>query len=140
MAWAPLAAPVAAGCGSDEKPTPSKAEFLRKGNAVCAAGNKQIEAEANKRFRGQQSRPSDAELRKFATEVLLPSIEKQVSQLRDLGAPKGDEAKVKAILDAAQQGVDKGKQDPLSLTRDKADPFARANSLARQYGLNVCGS
>jgi hypothetical protein len=130
---------VAAGCGSDEK-TISKAEFLRKGNAICASGNKEIDAGANKIFRNRKSRPSQADIKRFANEVLLPSVERQVKGIKDLGAPKGDEDKVKAILDAADEGIAAGKRDPASLASDNADPFAKANRLARAYGLTVCGS
>lgn len=130
---------VAAGCGSSKKSI-SKAEFDRKGNAICAAGNKEIESKGRAMFANRKGKPSDAELKKFSTEVLIPSVEKQVNQLRDLGAPKGDEDKVKAILDAADEGIQKGKQDPLSLTQEGAGPFEKANKLAKDYGLTVCGS
>lgn len=137
---------VAAGCGSSKKSSSTsssskitKAEFLRKGNAICAAGNKEINAQGKKIF-GKNRKPTKAQLKQFATQVLVPSVEKQVNQIKALGAPAGDEAKVKAILDAADQGVAKGKQDPLVLVKDSGDPFKRANKLARDYGLNVCGS
>jgi hypothetical protein len=72
--------------------------------------------------------------------VLLPSVEDQVSKIRALGAPKGDEDQVNAILDAADEGVQKGKQDPLSLTKEgSAGPFDKANKLANAYGLKTCG-
>ena len=133
---------VGAGCGGgDDKSSSSlsKAEFIRKGNAICAAGNKQIEAKAGQLF-GTKQKPSEGELKQFASTVLLPSVEKQVAELKKLSPPSGDEDEVKAILDAAQDGIDKGKQDPLSLTQEKGGPFDKANALARKYGLTVCGS
>jgi hypothetical protein len=138
---------VAAGCGSDDNKKSggssssiSKAEFLRKGNAICAAGNKEINAQGKKLFGSNQKRPSKAKMKQFASTVLIPSVQKQVDQIKALGAPKGDEAQVNAITAAAQDGIDKGKQDPLALTSDKADPFKKANKLAREYGLKACGS
>ena len=135
---------IGAGCGGDDKgssPSPTKAEFVRKGNAICTNGNKKIDAKGRKLFGGQQKKPSESQLKKFATDVLIPEVQKQVDQIRDLGAPKGDEKKVKAILDAAQQGIDKAKKDPIAITQDNgADPFQKANKLARDYGLTVCGS
>jgi hypothetical protein len=131
---------VAAGCGSSSKSSISKAEFVKKGNAICANGSKEIDA-AGKRIFGTNPnvKPSADQIRKFASTVLLPSVEKQVKALRALGAPKGDEAKVKAILDAADQGIEKGKKDPASLASNGAGPFAKANSLAKAYGLPACG-
>jgi hypothetical protein len=152
--WIPLLlvllslAIVGAGCGSNDKnggtggsSSLSKAEFVRRGNAICAAGNKETEAQGQKLFGGQRKKPSKSQLTQFAATVLIPSVQKQVDQIRALGAPKGDEAKVKAIVDAAQQGIDKGKQNPLALTgQSGGDPFKKANALARAYGLTVCGS
>jgi hypothetical protein len=136
---------IAAGCGSSdksgEKSSITKAEFVKKGNAICAQGNKEIEAQGQKIFgKDPSKRPSKAKLEEFSKTVLIPNVEDQVNKIRALGAPKGDEAKVKAILDAADQGIQTGKQDPLSLTNEQADPFAEANKLARGYGLTVCGS
>ncbi|HKP88601.1 MAG TPA: hypothetical protein VJT75_01385 [Thermoleophilaceae bacterium] len=138
----------AASCGDDDNKSDdsgsssiSKAEFVKKGNAICAKGNKEIDAQGEKMFGDQKQKPSDADLKKFSEEVLIPSVQKQVDGLRALGAPAGDEDEVNAILDAAQQGIDEGKKDPLALTQDNGDdPFQEANKLAREYGLTVCGS
>ena len=138
---------VAAGCGSSKKSGESgsskitKAEFLRKGNAICAQGNKELDAQGKKLFAGQKSKPTKAQIAEFAKKYAIPSVEKQVNGIRALGAPAGDEDKVKAILDAADEGVAKLKQDPAALAASEgSDPFAKANKLARDYGLTVCGS
>ena len=51
---------LAAGCGSSKKssspPAITKAEFLKKGNAICKAGNKQINAGGNKIFGTNQKK------------------------------------------------------------------------------------
>ena len=145
-----LAAPlilvlVAAGCGSSSKststtPAISKAEFLKKGNAICKKGNQQISQAARKAFPKSKGKPSQAELTKFATDTIIPSVQSQINGLKALGAPQGDEAKVNAIVTSAQAALDKGKKDPTLLTSNKKDPFAKANKLAKAYGLTVCGS
>ena len=129
----------ATGCGSSDKKTPSKAEFLKKGNAICTKGNKEIEAAGRKLFTSQK-RPPRAKMLAFAKDTILPSVQRQVDQIRALGAPKGDEKKVKAIVDAAQAGIDKAKKNPLLLTQQGEGPFKQADTLARAYGLKVCGS
>jgi hypothetical protein len=136
-------ATVGVGCGSSSKSKSSgisKAEFLKRGNAICAKGNKQINVAAHKVFgNNSKKKPTTAQMRKFATTILVPSVASQVNGIRALGAPKGDESKVKAIVDAAQQAVDKGKKDPLALTTNGPGPFAKANKLAKSYGLKACG-
>jgi hypothetical protein len=132
---------VAAGCGgSSSSKSISKAEFLKKGNAICAKGNRQINQEGQKTFPRSKGKPSKAELTKFSKQVLIPSVQSEIDGIRGLGAPKGDKAKVNAIVTEAQAALDKGKKDPLILVSDKQDPFAKANKLANAYGLTKCGS
>ena len=142
-----LAAPlilvvVAAGCGSSSKSTPAltKAEFLKKGNAICKKGNDQISQVANKAFPKSKGRPSRAQMIKFVTDTVIPSVQGQISGVKALGAPQGDEAKVNAIVTTAQAALDRAKKDPVLLTSNKNDPFAKSNKLAKAYGLTVCGS
>ena len=138
--------PVAAGCGSSKKrstsaaPALTKAEFLKRGNAICKQGNQQINRVARKLFPTRNARPSQAQLKKFATATLIPSVQSQINGVKALGAPKGDEAKVSAIITSAQAALDQGKKDPLLLVSSKHDPFAKTNKLAKAYGLTVCGS
>ncbi|MGZ5326344.1 MAG: hypothetical protein ACXWEL_06905 [Solirubrobacterales bacterium] len=132
---------IAVGCGGGSDNTSStsdltKAEFIAKANAICAQGNKEIQQAFEALGQGK---PSQAQLDQIATDTLLPSVEKQVSQIRDLGIPKGEEDQVNAILDSAQSGIDKGKADPSSLVSDQNDPFKEANQLAKQYGMTECG-
>jgi hypothetical protein len=133
--------PVAAGCGSSKKSTAlSKAEFLKRGNAICKRGNDEINRAAQKIFPNSHAQPSQADEKKFATNTLIPSVQSQIDGIKALGAPKGDESKVKAIINSAQAALDKGKKNPLLLVSNKQHPFAKTNQMARAYGLTVCGS
>jgi hypothetical protein len=146
VAAAVLAALVA-GCGggdetTDETATLTKAEFLKQGNAICAEGNKEIE-EGFEEFEEenglQNKQPTKAQLKEAIETIVLPAVSGQVEGIEQLGAPSGEEAKVEAITEAAGEAVEKGEEDPASLTSEKADPFARANKLANEYGLVKCG-
>jgi Flp pilus assembly protein TadD len=135
---------VVAGCGSSSKsnsttPALTKAEFLKKGNAICKKGTQQINQAANKAFPKSKGKPSQAQMTKFATDTIIPSVQTQISGVKALGAPKGDEAKVKAIVTTAQAALDKGKRDPAILVSNKSDPFAKSNKLTKAYGLKACG-
>jgi hypothetical protein len=129
---------VVAACGSSsDDDALTKAEFLKQGNAICAKGNKEIDAAANKTFtKGQQ--PSKAQITKFAEDTLIPSVEGQIDDLRDLTPPSADEDQVNKILDEAESAVDKTKDDP-SVFAQNQDPFKKANQLAIDYGLKECG-
>ena len=127
-----------AGCGGGDDEL-TKAEFLKQGNAICAKGNKEINQAANKVFTSKQE-PSQAQLNKFAENTLIPSVQGQVDDLRDLNPPSELDDQVSSLLDDAEAALDKGKADPSILTSDKQDPFKDVNQTAEKLGLKACGS
>jgi hypothetical protein len=132
---------VLSACGSSDETTTtalSKAAFLKQGNEICEKGNEKIGEEAEETF-SQNRKPSQKELNEFASDTLIPSVQKQIDEIRALGAPEGDEEEVEAIVTAAQAALDKGKQNLSELTEDGPGPFAEANKLANAYGLTACG-
>jgi hypothetical protein len=139
-----IAGLVLAGCGGGDSSSTtalSKSEFVAQGNAICAKGDKEINAAAEKTFTQSQA-PSQATQEKFVTDTVIPSIQGQIDGIDALPPPSGDEDQVQAIVDAAQGALDKVKADPSSITGQGSgsDPFADANKLANAYGLDQCGS
>ena len=138
---------IAVGCGGNDDSSSStgtessttaltKAEFLQKGNAICQAGNQEI----NQAFSQIQGKPTQEQANQVVTDTLVPSVQGQIDDIRALGAPAGDEDQVNQILDDAQTALDKVKADPTVATQNGSDPFAQANQEAKAYGLTVCGS
>jgi NhaP-type Na+/H+ and K+/H+ antiporter len=128
---------LAAGCGgSDDDSTTSsltKSEWIAKADAICQAGNQRDEQAAEQLF--GNGKPTAAELQQFVTETAIPDTQRQIDELRALGAPSGDEDQVNKILDTVQADIDQAKA-----AGDINDQtFADANALAKQYGLQVCG-
>ncbi|MGN6275395.1 MAG: hypothetical protein ACTHNP_05610 [Solirubrobacterales bacterium] len=134
------------GCGSSGGPEStgslSKAEFLKKGNAICAKGseeiNKAYEEFSRKHVAGGKT-PSEALLDEAAAEIVLPVREREVRLLRALGTPSGQEQRVDAMLTAWEEGIEKGEKDPNSLR--KAGPefaFYKSYSMGIAYGLKKC--
>ena len=100
-----LAAAIVAGCGSSSNNSSSatpaaltKQEFLKKGNAICKKGNKQIKAGAKKQFPKSGGKPSQAQLTRFVQGTIITSVQSQIDAVKALGAPAGDEAQVNAIV------------------------------------------
>jgi hypothetical protein len=126
-------------CGSSSSDTTttaalSKSEFLKKGNAICAKGNKQINQVAAQTFT-KNKKPTSAQLKQFTAQV-APLIQKQIDGVKALGAPAGDSAKVNQVTSEAQAALDKVKNDPQAFLH--GDPFKKANQAAKAYGLNAC--
>ena len=147
---------VAAGCGDDDDETTTAAtsettggvvagaplsedEFIAEADAICEAGDAEIDAAAQDFF-PEGGSPGIAEETAFASEVLLPSIQEQIDQIRGLTPPEGSEDDVTAFLDTAQETVDELKEDPTPLTGGGSggDPFTETERLATQLGLQVC--
>ena len=140
-----------AGCGSGSDSTSSettssltKAEFVKQGNAICAMGSKEInegfEKFANENGFSEKKQPSKAELEEGIESIVIPGVRKEIEGIRALGIPAEEGAEAEAVLDAAEEGLKKGEEDPSLLAKEEsAGPFAKANKLSREYGLTKCG-
>jgi hypothetical protein len=125
---------VALGCGGGDDNL-TKAQFIQQADAICKKGNKQIDAAAEKIFPTKQG-PSKAQLTQFASETLIPNIQRQVDDVRALDEPSEDSDQVNEFLDSADAELDKGREDPLYMTSDQS--FSKTNEMGKQYGFKVC--
>jgi hypothetical protein len=136
-----------AGCGSSSKSSSSsstsaatattasitKAEFLAKGNAICAAGNRQRVGVG----KALGNNPSRSQVVNFVEKGFVPGIQSTIDQLRALGAPAGDQAKVTSMLDLAQADLNKVKANPVELLGGPG-AFHGFAIQAHAYGLTQC--
>lgn len=130
---------VVAGCGKDEQPAApeapplTKAQLIKQGDALCRATAKRIDKAS--RQLGEDS--TRAEVRRFMRRTVLPELEQQLSALRALTPPRKDAPQIDAMLDAAAEGIEKARKDPIGVLTGK-DVFAKANRIASRYGFKVC--
>jgi hypothetical protein len=147
-ALAALAVVAVAGCGSSSSSSTestaslSKAEFLKKGNAICKEGNESINSEFEE-FDKENNLSETAEPPKEAQEeaveqVLIPAINRQVEEVKALGTPEGDEGELAELISAEEGVVEEAEENPLLLFESTAKQ-KEANKLATDYGLTVCG-
>ena len=129
---------IAAGCGGSD--SISKEDFVTKADAICKKGNDQIQAdvEAYAKKVGMTGQPTDAQATEIADTILIPSVQSQHDDLKDLEVPSGDEKQVNAILTTLQSDINQAKADPAALIKSNG-AFAKADQLAKDYGLTVCG-
>lgn len=123
---------VVQGCGGGDSEPLRKAEFLQQGNEICKVANAERE-EGSKESVNGSSEAGDME--GFVTEVALPPIQKMTSELGDLGAPKGDEKQVEAIVQGFESSAEQLEGDPVGVT---SDSFSAASKQAAAYGLTEC--
>lgn len=123
--------------------TLTKAQFLKKANAICAKGTaamgKGDAAFWAKHRLPRGKTPSQALVNELQLRAILPVRARELRQIRALGLPRGDEQRVEAMLGAWREGVERGEEEPSSL--DSGGPafaFYKAYSMGIDYGLEKC--
>jgi hypothetical protein len=148
LAGLAVTAMLAAGCGDDDdgdggssSQTLSKQEWIRQADQICAKANREREQQSRKFFggapAGQEAPP--AQIEKFGEQVVYPSLQKQIDDLKALPPPDQDADQATAIVDAAQQGLDELEQNPEELAKGGASTaFEKTEKLAGDFGLDEC--
>ncbi len=134
---------IAVGCGSsetaaEELPHWTKAQFLKKGNAICA----QIARKMNRVSGRYAGRPrSDAFRDKVALKAIIPGKKEEIRRLRALGPPVGGKRRLERIIAAIEEGIEIGERNPRALWAGTSIeyPFEKALELEYYYGLVNCG-
>ena len=114
-------------------PALTKEQFIAQADAICAAGDKSLNAAIQSLGNGQ---PSRDDLQQFA-QIAVPALQEEVDAISALPPPPGDEEQITAMLNAVEDGIDKIKSDPSAI---EADPLDEASQIAQDYGLQQCGS
>ena len=133
-----LGATACGGASSNTKSTKSaantaitKAEYVAKANAICASADPALSA-ANAKL---ASDPVPAVIAAAVKDTYVPSVEAQITEIRALGTPSGDQATVTRMLQLVQADLNKIKTNPRLVTTDVFGDFAR---VAHPYGLTAC--
>jgi len=132
-----LIALLVAGCGGSSEEALTKSEFVEQGNAICKQATKEREKAIAEFAQTGNPNGSRENLQEEAVEKALPSYEGAAEKIAELRAPKGDEAKVEAIVEGMEETVAKIHANPQSaFAGDRA--FRNANKAAENYGLDDC--
>jgi hypothetical protein len=130
------------GCGDDDDDAGGgerlgQAEFVEQANAICAAGNEQMDA-AFEGFPAEAQSDPDA-IKSFFDDELVPVIRQQLDELRELSPPEDVEADFGEMLDKADEAL--ASTADLSgeeIAEATDDPFAEVNAMAGEMGLDDC--
>ncbi|CAB4700167.1 unannotated protein [freshwater metagenome] len=118
-----------AASGSTDAGSISKADFIEQADAICEAGDDATD---------ELPDPTTEEVAiDLIVSDIVPSIRGQISDIRDLGFPEGDEELLDGILTDAEDLLDQIEADPAAfLTADS--PFADTNAALTEYGITEC--
>jgi hypothetical protein len=122
----------------------SKAEFIKKADAICAAGGKRTQSEyaayVEEKKLSAKKEPTPAQFAEVSEKIQVPAFKRQAEEIRALGAPPGEEDQVTALVDAIDAGIEKVEEaDPRKALESSSSMFVEADKLAIAYGLKVCG-
>jgi hypothetical protein len=143
-----LAAAVIAGCGSGGDSSASsvpttvttsslgKAAFVKRANAICTQGTEKVEATAAKAS-SSKGQSSEASAEAFGL-AFLSMVDRATAEIRELGAPQGDEEEVEAILGAMQEAAGSAKEKSDTSIEGLARRFRGSDKLASSYGIDGC--
>jgi hypothetical protein len=142
---------LAAGCGGGDDTsittsTISKEAFIKKADAICKKGSERVQLGFGAYLKtGKKSilalrHPSKADYEGLIIGVLLPSLEKEIKEIRALGAPSGDKDQIEEILTALEEGIEVAETNRKAVTHSSEAIFGIGSRLATEYGLEVCGS
>lgn len=133
-----LVALLIAGCGSDDSGSETagpltRDEFIAQADQICEAESQAAEEE----LADYPEDPTEDEIRAAVTEIVVPSIDRQLESIGALEFPEGDEEEVGEILDQLREANDAVREDPL-LVNSPVGPFEEASQLAADYGMLNC--
>jgi hypothetical protein len=114
----------------------SKAAFVKQANQICAEAKQRIGGEVNAAFRGQNNEV-EGNAEAITSQILIPGLEAELSELQALGLPNGDEEEVETMLAAIQEIIDEGKADSKTITA-QPEPYVGAEKPADKYGISAC--
>jgi hypothetical protein len=132
---------IGVGCGGgDDDSSLSKADFVKQADEICDRAetkkNKDLEAAFQKLGKeGKSGKKAEEEL---VTGTALPPISEMTEELKDLGAPSGEEDQADAMIEAFEEEVEKVEGDPTSVISGEGGEFDKANQLAKKMGLKAC--
>jgi hypothetical protein len=131
-----------AGCGGDDdQPALTKAEFIKQADKICKEADQaryKVIARVTKERVSQQNLQFDSETEEdILTEGLEPT-QKQAEEIRDLGAPEGDEQTIEAYLESLEEAVEEAEAGTLSDLDKVKNPFNEPDELATAYGFKAC--
>jgi hypothetical protein len=137
---------VATGCGGSNgggtEGQISKADFIKKADAICADAARQTETEfaafSKKNNLGNGKallNPSQvAELK----EILAPALQLQAKQIEKLGLPSSNGRLIEEFLDEVHEAIKTLEREPQAAASPET-LLESADKLVTNYGFKVCG-
>jgi hypothetical protein len=116
----------------------SKKEFVKQANKICYGEKEKQLAELNVYLKNNNKAKRNDAGTEAVSEILVPSVQQSIEGVRELGAPKGEEAEIEAMLVDLEKAngeiEDKGVSSSAGIRR----VYKPAGQPLYDYGLTGC--
>jgi hypothetical protein len=142
---------LAVGCGGDSDETETeataitKAAFIRKADRICRLSREKFVEVGFAKAKKLADKPKAREALEFELieTLFVPTLENEIEELRALGAPPGDEAKIEKILELTEDTLEEAKTEPETFVagedyKEGFEHYGDAYKLARKSGMTEC--
>jgi len=138
------------GCGSGDGSSSTggsltRDEFAGQADAICKQAKDDIVKKNFAQIRKAASNPKAREALeyKLVETAVVPSLEREVEQLKALGAPSGDDGQIEKMLKLIEGAIAEAKSEPETYVagdsyRWGSEHFGRAHRIAVAYGIKNC--
>lgn len=138
-----MAAVAISGCGGGSSATGSttasgppltKPQFIHQADRICSkiAGRY---TSGSATYSKEHPGASESEI---VSAVAVPVTRTVIGELHELAPPKGEEAKVAAMLEGIEAGIDGLEKDPGQKINGATWPFNQINKTTAAYGFRWC--
>jgi hypothetical protein len=134
----------AEGSGESESSSIDKATFVAQADEICEQTSGKLAAEVTAILQTADAKPNNDTFKgRTATQVtmvktaLIPGLEAELEEIRELGIPSEGEQQVQAFLKSIQKVIDKAEANPADFAVSPS-PYEGAELAGRRYGLTEC--
>jgi predicted NACHT family NTPase len=133
----------ATGAGDEDPAGPvttsslSKAQFVKQVNAICEKNQTKQRHDLSVYASEHPGRSALELLDKALEAIYLPSMEARAAELRELGAPQGDEDQIEDFITTWEESIEVNRVHGAK-AQASALKATEARKLAQRYGLTEC--
>lgn len=123
----------ATACGGGGGDPRAVEEAMAQANSICEEHQTTIESAANEVLEGGEV-PDPEEFQQLANERIIPELQAQFEQLREIEPPPDAEEEYQAFLEEGEEAIEQLEEDPTVITNPEL--FAEVNRQAEAAGLS----
>lgn len=132
-----------AGCGGDDDADAQqidKAAFVKEARQICEQASGKLAAKTTQISTRESEKPN-YDFKKgqitLIEDALIPSLEEELGQLRELGIPKEAKKDAETFLNTYQEAIDEMKAKPNTGLETPA-PYEEIELVGRKFGVAEC--